>query len=108
MKIAIFLILLLMGFLVTFQAFAAQREPIYLPPVKYDHPYHGKLTIKEHDNPYTVCQALGCQLGPLHRGHCTIHVPRRGTVSEKVYHAVIEHETAHCNGWLNHRGIRIK
>ncbi|HYT40777.1 MAG TPA: hypothetical protein VEP90_00395 [Methylomirabilota bacterium] len=107
MKIAIFLVLLLMGFLVTFQAFA--QEPIYLPPVKFDHPYHGKLTIIEHDDPYTVCQALGCQIGPLHRGRCTIHVPRRGTVSERLYRAVIEHETGHCNGWPgNHPGVRVR
>lgn len=95
---------------------------VLAPPVEYQHPYQGELTL-QHGSPRKVddmCRVTG-QIGRgpvacaymenLSQGRCTVWMPNLGAVLSRgtvvtpaLYEKLLLHETAHCNGWpVNHR-----
>lgn len=106
-----FVILLFLAMLIATPAIAA-RVP--LPPVKYDHPYKGKLIERNYD-PAGVARAckkfgitpprgkkiVACALSGMR--FCIINMPKKNSES---YSLVKRHELGHCNGWRGHANSR--
>ena len=92
-----------------------------LPPVKFDHPYAGKLTIKVMPNDQAMWAACprsiakygassGCAFPSV--GSCLIYVRDQAWYRKQggigYYNALLRHEIGHCNGWgADHNGGRI-
>lgn len=78
-------------------------ESFSLPPIEYDHPYHGELVVNYVMSPDemnrrcygTSLQIVGCAF--LGDGHCTILI--LDGVVPKVRDILLRHEIGHCNGW---------
>lgn len=88
-----------------------------LPPVEYDKPYTGALTIMEvpsQDAMRAMCHPakdirplLGCAL--RHATSCTILVATEAQMKAAGWQKeiVVRHETGHCLGWSgDHAGAR--
>jgi hypothetical protein len=98
----------------------AASGPMILPPLEYDHPYEGDLTIKIVDTLeelYAICEQrtaamLACSYPSYADGFrsCLIIMVkdeimrRRGWTTGLLF----RHEQGHCNGWLggDHVGQR--
>jgi hypothetical protein len=93
------------------------RAQNVIPPVEYDHPYTGKLTIfrsssqaeiKAKCPPSSFPYHLGCG-GPKAGGECHILMADDETIRKHGWtpEIVLRHEIGHCNGWpANHKGAR--
>jgi hypothetical protein len=80
-----------------------------LPPVEYDHPYPGKLTIyrvKTQDEVRFFCMPF--RSGPAYACNlrwediaCTIYIAADEVLAEVglTYEITLRHEIGHCNGW---------
>ena len=96
-------------------AFEFKREND--PPLEYDHPYAGNLTIERVADPEallvqcpTLKNAVGCAKFPQDRSWCKIFIvsdeyinsksiPATRTLFGYSYQNFLRHELAHCNGW---------
>ena len=90
-----------------------------LPPVEYDHPYSGQLTItrlKTEDEVRERCigatfnfgRAVGCNLRYVN-WRCDIFIASDEVLATVGldYETTLRHEIGHCNGWPgDHRGAR--
>jgi hypothetical protein len=90
-----------------------------MPPVEYDHPYTGELTLrraKSQAEIRSICPTVSFNLGvatacSIRRANsCMIamapddEIRKTGMTPE----IVLRHETAHCNGWgPDHKGARV-
>ena len=96
---------------------AGRNAPVWNPPARYDHPYHGKLTVLRLPqwHVYQACKKLfakhevdanaypgqkGCAIN-LSKSECLVVVIREKFVVTKPKDA-LRHEIAHCNGWPAH------
>jgi|SRR6516165_9021613 len=101
-----------------------------IPPIAYDHPFRGKLTIERdldqdtlHERCHTRGVTLGCTLIPA-ANECIILLAKQDAfnfirdmlakkdslkrVGEPDPQSIIRHETGHCNGWpADHPGARF-
>ena len=96
--------------------YPAQAQNV-LPPLEYDHPYKGKLTVERSTSqveirlncPYSPFRyLLGCAKSPA-EGECYILMWDDESLKKLRMppEVVLRHETAHCNGWpADHRGGR--
>lgn len=88
---------------------------VALPPVKFDRPYEGQLTIvkfKDYSLLRTICHkditvdAIACTLFTYDNstnGSCLIMLGPKAWNDERL----LRHEIGHCNGWPNdHVGAR--
>jgi hypothetical protein len=102
---------------------AVNADPDSLPPVKYDYPYRGKLTVKYGTmsqlwswcgGPRVPFYACAHSRGPS----CSIYIVHVGTkvgrgnnyrITDHAWtRSTLRHEIAHCNGWPgNHPGERL-
>ena len=91
------------------------RSPYILPPLQYDHPYDGKLTIEEVGTVAQLLQvcklnqswALGCAF--VSAGSCRIVLVKEDVMKEYGWwrSVMLRHEIGHCNGWPgDHPGTR--
>lgn len=108
----------LLALLVATSATAQTIEGI-LPPVKYDRPFAGKLTVftaKDQAQVRTMCPntkfppigALGCALFGDGK-HCTVVLAPDADIVAAGFTTEIakRHEIGHCNGWsAAHEGSR--
>jgi hypothetical protein len=89
-------------------------QPLHLPPVEYDYPYKGKLTI-ERVTPEQLrarCTAatvisLGCAFPSAYS--CLILLVDDASIRARGWtrELMLRHEIAHCNGWPDdHPGMR--
>jgi hypothetical protein len=88
-----------------------------IPPVEYDHPYKGKLTIERSTSqseirlncPYSAFRYhLGCAK-PTAEGGCYILMADDDTIRKAGWlpEIVLRHEMGQCDGWPgDHRGAR--
>jgi hypothetical protein len=117
MKMAIGSLTLALALIVT----PAAAEPLYvLPPMEYDHPYGGELTIhlaKDQAEVRATCPnskfppigALGCALLHPNGKQCWIVLaPDADIVAVGHTTEIVKrHEIGHCNGWpADHAGAR--
>jgi hypothetical protein len=89
-----------------------------LPPVEYDHPYRGKLTLRKAKDQAEIrrfCSSVSFNLGfapacgYVYPDRCDIMVLADGEIRKLglTPEVVLRHELAHCNGWHeDHRGAR--
>jgi hypothetical protein len=90
-----------------------------LPPVEYDKPYTGKLTIRRlatEEGVFATCLKAGekkfaCAAQPADNSHsyCNIYIANDNILKKFHYHYafVLRHELGHCNGWSgDHKGGR--
>ena len=87
-----------------------------IPPVEFDHPYTGKLTIERSSSqeyirskcgPTTFPYHLGCAWAMV--GRCHILMADDATIREHNWtpEIVLRHERGHCNFWpAHHPGAR--
>jgi hypothetical protein len=82
------------------------RVPLYLPPIEYDYPYTGKLTIERVTSEQLMarCSAataisLGCAFSGS--GNCFVLLVDDTSIKALgwTYDLLLRHELAHCNGW---------
>src|SRR5262245_25407272 len=86
-----------------------------LPPLEFDRPYAGTLTVVRTDVMPSACPKpdpgkpiLGCAV-PNGRDWCVVHIALDSTLAAAgiSFEIVLRHETGHCNGWPNdHPGAR--
>jgi hypothetical protein len=91
-----------------------RQVPLHLPPVKYDKPYTGKLTIERVTIEQLLARctnanvrSLGCAFRSA--ADCLILLVDDASIKAAgwTYELMLRHETAHCNGWpASHPGIR--
>jgi hypothetical protein len=110
--------LLLSALLICFPASAGVNDPTWNPPVRFDYPYPGKLTViyLPQKQVVTACAELFAKYKvdakpfPDERGcsaitsatSCTIIAVDK-TFKRATPKAVVRHEMGHCNGWpANH------
>jgi hypothetical protein len=93
-------------------AFAGPNDTTWNPPARFDHPYHGKLTI------YSLPQAevarrckmlVGIDAAAYQLRGCSLYLGTPGTLcvivmidepyGNQTPTAVLRHEIGHCNGW---------
>jgi hypothetical protein len=103
-------------YLVLAQLFMPSPPPstMYLPPVEFDRPYTGKITVETvtKDQLLAQCAAatqrsLGCSF-PI-PGRCRIILVDEASIKAVGWtvEAMLRHERAHCNGWTqDHPGKR--
>jgi|EndMetStandDraft_2_1072991.scaffolds.fasta_scaffold124728_1 hypothetical protein len=93
----------------------APRPPLHLPPVIYDHPYKGKLTIETvtREELMTQCAGvattttLGCASWRGDRCHIRLLADEIIKAAGWTRELMLRHEIAHCNGWpADHPGKR--
>jgi hypothetical protein len=104
---------------VSANAETAPQKWLIAPPVEYDHPYAGKLTVrlaKDQAEVRAWCPGakwktnvmLACAFpGPE---FCTIVMASAEVLWEQGFtpEIILRHETAHCNGWpADHKGARV-
>jgi hypothetical protein len=89
-----------------------------LPPVEYDHPYSGKLTVERTPYQHVVRQncsyspfpyLLGCAKLFAAEDRCYILMMDDDYLAKLNFppEIVLRHEIGHCNGWPgDHRGGR--
>jgi hypothetical protein len=71
------------------------------PPARYDHAYHGRLTVINADGATlnVICRRPAIACSVVSRHNCLIVMPRITNYRRQIY----RHELAHCNGWpANH------
>jgi hypothetical protein len=87
---------------------ALSRQQAFLPPLAYDYPYQGKLTVRRVDPdqmrarcplPRPGRVTIGC--AHLGRGECEVIIVDNPTLKSLGwnYDIVLRHEQSHCNGW---------
>jgi hypothetical protein len=88
-----------------------------LPPVEYDHPYTGKLTIEtvlQREDLREFCGAaflpwtLACARRDVTNNSCHIVIASDNLIREQRWSTelIMRHEIGHCNGWDGHHGQR--
>lgn len=78
-----------------------------LPPIKYDKPYKGKLTVIHTDNVIGECGGWALACAYWDKGWCKVVLPKKESVSKAQYARLWRHEIGHCNGWPgDHPGAR--
>jgi hypothetical protein len=87
---------------------------MYLPPVEFDRPYTGKITVETVTKEQLRAQcaaasqwSLGCSF-PI-PGRCRIILVDEASINAVGWtvEAMLRHERAHCNGWTqDHPGKR--
>ncbi len=93
----------------------ATSPPPFLPPQRFDHPFHGTrhvIYLSPMQLFFKCGQAYACTpIGGERPGHCTTQILRIGShplfggyyVDAAGWKQLWRHETAHCNGWpANH------
>lgn len=93
------------------------RAILVLPPLEYDHPYHGRtmtVTEKSQDEIRQACPkvpftntALACTF--IRQTSCDILIAPEAEIKAAGYskNLVLRHEVGHCNGWSGkHDGAR--
>ena len=87
-------------------------RPLLLPPVEYDYPYAGKLTVTRVDDVKAACPRaaygrgtpMGCARVPA-PGHeeCEIFLLPDDLILAMGYDPdhIYRHEIGHCNGWVH-------
>ena len=86
---------------------AQQNIPVPLPPVEYDKPFTGKLTIVHVDRRavtgrcHSFIEVYACAFRPNPR-NCLVVMPKKGTYSDASMARLLRHEVGHCNGWAAH------
>jgi hypothetical protein len=102
----------------TLAATSAAAEPNrILPPIEYDHPYGGELTIfqaKDQAQVRTMCPyakfppigALGCALRHPNGSQCWVILAPAADLVAAGYTTELakRHEIGHCNGWPGDHG----
>src|SRR5262245_31633318 len=99
------------------QADAVRQRAGVLPPLEYDKPYPGTLTIIRADEkligercPKTWMQiTLGCNYRNTRLNECTIYILNDELLNRQgwSYWVILRHEQAHCLGWGgDHKGAR--
>jgi hypothetical protein len=94
------------------------KSDLILPPVEYDHPYKGKLTVETvatRAQLQGVCAAaqawsLACAFPSADFSSCRIVIVDDKIIREMGWwrEAIMRHEIGHCNGWgSDHRGQRL-
>lgn len=90
---------------------AGPNDPTWNPPARFDHPYHGKLTVYRLPQPEVArrCKMLGVPGAYSNQRGCSFYFGTPGTActiivikepyQEQTPLAVIRHEIGHCNGW---------
>jgi hypothetical protein len=91
----------------------------FLPPVQYDHPFDGILTVRRlsESDIVKVCDVrpveypthLGCAFPGGRKPHCLIYIVNDDVLASYGQNAkaLLRHETGHCNGWgADHAGAR--
>jgi hypothetical protein len=102
--------LLLVCLLLASPAWAGKTDATWNPPVRFDHPFTGKLTLyrlpqKEvvricQNMPGASLQQHGCS--QLVGNRCTVVIINK-TFMGAAPASVLRHEIGHCNGWpANH------
>ena len=87
---------------------------MHLPPVEFDHPYPGKLTVEVVTRAQllaTCSSAFASSLGCAFPGKDRCHIKLLDEESMRAVgwtvEAMMRHERAHCNGWpQSHPGRR--
>jgi hypothetical protein len=87
-----------------------------IPPVEYDHPYKGKLTVTRSGSQSDIRMSCGPTPFPYHLGcaklapeGCYILMAEDDFIRKNGWtpEIVLRHETGHCNGWPgDQRGAR--
>ena len=96
-----------------------------IPPLEYDYPYEGKLTIVRGDLatmnekcaadkwpgfPYPFACSVAYYKVSADQTQpgisCTIYIAEDALLRGWVYADVLRHEMGHCNGWRGHDGQR--
>src|SRR5262249_17920582 len=94
-----------------------------LPPLEYDHPFQGAVTVieaKSQNEVKGLCNLVsveapvfGCafprdRLARTIKPDCVIILGDAATIARWGWtrNIVLRHETGHCNGWKNHEGAR--
>jgi hypothetical protein len=99
---------------------AITRPPGSLPPVEYDKPYTGTLTVikpRTGDELDALCgkvsppgyRGIGCAFPNLVDGSCVIIIRENDALAAAGLDpaVVLRHEIGHCNGWpADHAGGR--
>jgi len=79
------------------------KTPAALPPLEYDHPYEGRLTVTRGDKALMgqLCPktALGC--ARRYSDSCSIVIATDEIIKAVGWttEIVLRHEIGHCNGW---------
>jgi hypothetical protein len=89
-------------------------QQLHLPPVEYDRPYNGKITIETVTNAQLRAQCANANMSSLGCAFPGLNSCRILLVDEASIRAVgwtvelmLRHERAHCNGWpQSHAGKR--
>ena len=88
--------------------------PIALPPVEFDHPYTGKLTVLKQDD-YVLIREVCRDFQPYrllvphlrHRHRRDDLLPDHARPDTWTDERALRHEMGHCNGWSSdHPGAR--
>ena len=87
---------------------------MHLPPVEYDKPYPGQLTVEEVTSAQlrTRCvsatqSSLGCAFPGKDKCHILLVSEASMRAVGWTVEAMLRHERAHCNGWpQSHPGRR--
>jgi hypothetical protein len=93
------------------------RQQAFLPPLAYDFPYTGKLTVRRvgPDQMRLVCPlpkpgrvTIGC--AHIGKGECEVIIADNTTLEFLGwnYQLVLRHELGHCEGWpADHPGAEM-
>jgi hypothetical protein len=88
----------------------------WFPPVEYDQPYTGKLTIRRLETQEEIAKLctnskakIACTLSAKDRSFCHIFIANDDVIKKgkTSYIFVLRHELGHCNGWSSdHKDAR--
>lgn len=85
--------------LLSFQALAIEADP---PPLRYNHPYPGKLYLYKlpFDQVQAACKQTSQVYGCARRNdkECVVYISNNTNMTVS---SLLRHELAHCNGWGN-------
>lgn len=116
------IILAAAAMLISLQA-EAQKAPVkwvpMTPPLEYDYPYQGQLTLARGDarTMLEVCGTkqlaffrvpIACNINYDWLNICHIYIADDEILKAEgqPYKEVLRHEEGHCNGWRDHTGAR--